>query len=34
VQRATGYAATIVNGAVFMEDGDHTGELAGRLLRS
>ena len=34
VQRATGYSATIVNGSVFMEDGEHTGELAGRLLRS
>jgi N-acyl-D-aspartate/D-glutamate deacylase len=34
VQRATGYDATIVNGAVFMEHGEHTGELAGRLLRS
>jgi N-acyl-D-amino-acid deacylase len=34
VQRASGYAATIVNGAVFMENGEHTGELAGRLLRS
>ncbi len=34
VQRATGYTATIVNGSVFMEDGEHTGELAGRLLRS
>jgi N-acyl-D-aspartate/D-glutamate deacylase len=34
VQRATGYGATIVNGKVFMEDGEHTGELAGRLLRS
>ena len=29
VQRATGYDATIVNGAVFMEHGEHTGELAG-----
>jgi N-acyl-D-amino-acid deacylase len=34
VQRATGYTATIVNGAVFMENGEHTGALAGRLLRS
>jgi N-acyl-D-amino-acid deacylase len=34
VQRATGYDATIVNGSVFMEHGEHTGELAGRLLRS
>jgi N-acyl-D-aspartate/D-glutamate deacylase len=34
VQRASGYAATIVNGEVFMEAGEHTGALAGRLLRS
>jgi N-acyl-D-aspartate/D-glutamate deacylase len=34
VQRATGYSTTIVNGQVFMEDGEHTGALAGRLLRS
>jgi N-acyl-D-aspartate/D-glutamate deacylase len=34
VQRATGYGVTIVNGQVFMEDGEHTGALAGRLLRS
>jgi N-acyl-D-aspartate/D-glutamate deacylase len=34
VQRASGYGATIVNGVLFMEDGEHTGELAGRLLRS
>ena len=34
VQRASGYAATIVNGAVFMENGEHTGALTGRLLRS
>jgi N-acyl-D-aspartate/D-glutamate deacylase len=34
IQRATGYDATIVNGAVFMEHGEHTGELAGTLLRS
>jgi N-acyl-D-aspartate/D-glutamate deacylase len=34
VQRATGYDATIVNGAVFMEHGEHTGELAGVTLRS
>ena len=29
----TGYAWTIVNGEVFMEDGEHTGALAGRPLR-
>ncbi|HEY3724606.1 MAG TPA: amidohydrolase family protein [Acidimicrobiia bacterium] len=34
VQRASGYTATVVNGEVFMQDGEHTGALAGRLLRS
>ncbi len=34
VQRATGIDHTVVNGVPFMEDGEHTGELAGRLLRS
>jgi N-acyl-D-aspartate/D-glutamate deacylase len=34
IQRGTGYTATIVNGKVFMEDGQHTGELAGVTLRS
>ena len=34
VQRSAGYDATIVNGRVFMEDGEPTGELAGTLLRS
>ncbi len=34
VQRADGYVATIVNGAVALEHGEHTGELAGRVLRS
>ena len=33
VQRADGYTATVVNGEVFMEDGEHTGALAGRMLR-
>ena len=33
VQRATGYDATIVNGQVFMEHGEHTGALAGVVLR-
>jgi N-acyl-D-aspartate/D-glutamate deacylase len=33
LQRARGYDATIVNGTVFMEHGEHTGELTGRLLR-
>ncbi len=31
--RARGYDCTIVNGAVFMEHGEHTGELAGRVVR-
>jgi N-acyl-D-aspartate/D-glutamate deacylase len=33
VQRAEGYAWTVVNGEVFMEDGEHTGVLSGRPLR-
>lgn len=33
VQRAKGYDSTIVNGQVFLEDGHHTGNLAGRMLR-
>jgi N-acyl-D-amino-acid deacylase len=34
VQRGRGYDATIVNGQVFMDHGEHTGALAGRTLRS
>ena len=34
IQHATGYDATIVNGAVFMEHGEHTGSLVGTTLRS
>ncbi|MCH2625219.1 MAG: amidohydrolase family protein [Acidimicrobiales bacterium] len=34
VQRGVGYDATIVNGQVFMEHGEHTGALAGVTLRS
>lgn len=34
VQRAVGVEHTIVNGVPFMEHGEHTGELPGRLLRS
>ena len=34
VQRASGIDHTIVNGRPFMESGEHTGELSGRLLRS
>jgi N-acyl-D-aspartate/D-glutamate deacylase len=33
VQRADGYAATVVSGAVVMRDGEPTGELPGRLVR-
>ena len=33
-QRARGYAFTIVNGHVAIEDGRHTGRLAGRVLRA
>lgn len=34
VQGSTGYDYTLVNGYVFMEHGEHTGALAGRMLRS
>ena len=34
VQRATGIDHTIVNGVPFLEAGEHTGGLSGRLLRS
>lgn len=34
VQRATGIDHTVVNGRRFLDAGVHTGELAGRLLRS
>jgi N-acyl-D-amino-acid deacylase len=30
---AEGYVATIVNGAILMQDGKHTGALPGRVLR-
>ena len=33
IQRSLGYKATIVNGAVTLEDGDHTGQRAGQVLR-
>ena len=33
-QRAEGYRATVVNGAVTLQNGRHTGELAGQVLRS
>ncbi|MDG2907524.1 MAG: amidohydrolase family protein [Acidimicrobiales bacterium] len=32
IQRADGYEATIVNGEVFMENGEHTGALTGQML--
>jgi N-acyl-D-aspartate/D-glutamate deacylase len=34
IQRADGYAYTLVNGEVFMDHGEHSGAFAGRLLRS
>jgi N-acyl-D-aspartate/D-glutamate deacylase len=34
IQRADGYRATVVNGAVFVENGVPTGRHAGRTLRS
>ena len=34
VQRASGFDHTVVNGEPFMEAGEHTGALAGRVLRS
>ena len=33
IQKADGYDLTLVNGAVFMRDGEHQGTLAGRVLR-
>ena len=34
IQRGDGYRHTLVNGRPFMENGQHTGEHAGALLRS
>ena len=34
IQRADGYVATVVNGTVALEHGEHTGELPGTVLRS
>ena len=34
IQGSSGYDYTLVNGEVFMDHGEHTGALAGRLLRS
>ena len=33
IQKSMGYKATIVNGALTLEDGEHTGERAGQVLR-
>ena len=33
IQKSLGYKATIVNGAVTLEDGEHTGQRAGQVLR-
>ena len=33
IQKSIGYKATVVNGAVTLEDGEHTGERAGLVLR-
>ncbi len=34
IQKSSGYQCTLVNGQVFMEGGEHTGALAGQVLRS
>ena len=34
IQKAKGYDLTLVNGAVFMRNGEHQGALAGRVIRS
>ena len=34
VQKAEGIHATIVNGSVMLENDEHTGNRAGRMLRS
>ena len=33
IQKSTGYKTTIVNGAVTLVDGEHTGARAGQVLR-
>ena len=33
-QKSSGILATIVGGAVYMREGEHTGALPGRLVRS
>ena len=34
VQRASGYQTTLVNGQVFMQNGEPTGNLAGAMLKN
>ena len=34
IQGASGYDYTIVNGSVFMDHGEHTGDLSGRVVRA
>ena len=34
IQRTSGYDYTLVNGQIFMKDGEHQGVSAGRVLRS
>ena len=34
VQKADGYRHVFVNGQEFMRDGEHTGAMAGEVLRS
>ena len=34
IQKASGYAHTLVNGQLFMSNGEHCGPLAGQMLRS
>ncbi len=34
IQRATGVKTTIVNGAILVQDGEHTGAFPGRVLRN
>jgi N-acyl-D-aspartate/D-glutamate deacylase len=33
LQKAVGIKATVVNGEVFMRNGEHTGALSGRLMK-
>jgi N-acyl-D-aspartate/D-glutamate deacylase len=33
IQKSRGITATLVNGSLFMQDGEHTGALAGQALR-